>query len=223
MNVLRVMRPADYFTLLNAALGLCAMLLAAQQRGHASLELAVLFVLLAAAADGLDGFFARKLGSSPLGASLDSLADLISFGAAPSLIAVLAFNLSILAWPAAIFYLACAALRLARFNIADRGDNFFEGLPVPAAGIALSASVFLDSSYFTVLLMPILALLMVSSISYPKLRDARVYGLLGLALLAALILFWQKNDLPLAAALLAAIILIYLISPVVISCLRKEK
>jgi CDP-diacylglycerol--serine O-phosphatidyltransferase len=223
MNIFWTMRPADYFTLLNAAFGLVAMLAAAHASDAAPLHLAVLFILLAAAADGLDGFLARRLGSSPLGSSLDSLADLISFGAAPALIATLAFDLPISAWLAAIFYLSCAALRLARFNIAKGGDQFFEGLPVPAAGIALSASVLMRSPIFTLILMPFLALLMISSISYPKMRDARIIGLLGLALLAAAFIYWLKNDLTLAASLPAAIILIYLISPVVTVRLRKER
>jgi len=102
MNILLLLRVPDYFTLLNAAFGLCALLAAGQSQDQISAQLAVIFIIFAAIADGLDGFLARKLGSSPIGANLDSLADLVSFGVAPAFLALDAFDSPNL-WPAGIF------------------------------------------------------------------------------------------------------------------------
>ncbi|MDM7940386.1 MAG: CDP-diacylglycerol--serine O-phosphatidyltransferase [Methanothrix sp.] len=222
MNILLLLRVPDYFTLLNAAFGLCALLAAGQSQDQISAQLAVIFIIFAAIADGLDGFLARKLGSSPIGANLDSLADLVSFGVAPAFLALDAFDSPNL-WPAGIFYLLCGILRLARFNLYSKSDQFFEGLPIPAAGIALSGSVLLGSQLLTLILMLLLAILMVSSVSYPKVRDRKSAAFLALAFLAAGILVWLQKDIAYSSYLLIAIIIVYLISPVVISCLQKGR
>jgi CDP-diacylglycerol--serine O-phosphatidyltransferase len=178
---------------------------------------------LAAAADGLDGFVARKTVSSPIGANLDSLADLISFGTAPAYLAIMTFHLGPLVWPAGIFYLICGTLRLARFNVSGKSGQFFEGLPIPAAGIFLSASVLLGRPTLTIVLMLLLAGLMVSSISYPKIRDIRAMALFGLIFLAAGWLIFRQNDILYAALLVIMVIILYLASPVVITRLQKRK
>jgi CDP-diacylglycerol--serine O-phosphatidyltransferase len=223
MNVFRVMRLPDLFTLLNVVFGFLALLAAGGAWGGNSLNYAVVFILLAAAADGLDGFVARKTGSSPIGANLDSLADLISFGTAPVYLAIMAFHLGPLVWPAGIFYLICGTLRLARFNVAGKGDQFFEGLPIPAAGIFLSASVLLGRPTLTIVLMLLLAGLMVSSISYPKIRDIRAMVLFGFIFLAAGWFIFRQNDILYAALLVIMMIILYLASPVVITRLQKRR
>jgi len=83
--------PADVVTLLNAGLGVVAMV-AAVTEGPA---LAARLILLAAVADGLDGLVARHLGSSEVGLTLDSMADIVSFGTAP---AVFLFAVAHRAW-----------------------------------------------------------------------------------------------------------------------------
>jgi len=227
MNVFRIMKPPDVFTLLNAVFGFIAILVAGRAWAGTFPHYAVVFILLAAIADGLDGFVARKMGGSPLGANLDSLADLISFGLAPAFLAVSAFHLPPLVWPVAIFFLLCGALRLARFNVASgKGDQYFEGLPIPAAGIALSASVLLGRPLLTIAIMLLLAILMVSSISYPKIRELRLMILFGcIYLIVGLILFIKHDfgDILNATLVVIALIALYMISPVVISRLRKEK
>jgi archaetidylserine synthase len=223
MNVFRVMRLPDLFTLLNVIFGFLALLAAGGAWGGNSSNYAVVFILLAAAADGLDGFVARKTGSSPIGANLDSLADLISFGTAPVYLAIMAFHLGPLVWPAGIFYLICGTLRLARFNVAGKGDQFFEGLPIPAAGIFLSASVLLGRPTLTIVLMLLLAGLMVSSISYPKIRDIRAMALFGFIFLAAGWFIFRQNDILYAALLVIMMIILYLASPVVITRLQKRR
>lgn len=168
------------------------------------LSVAALMVLLAGVCDALDGRLARLAHrTSDFGGQLDSLADVVSFGAAPALavvalmsrqlgqvwvIAPLSENLlGRVAWVAAGLFVACAALRLARFNVEHaagpviKGHRYFKGLPTPGAGIALIAMVilhehmvYLDSraaSSGLVLALPaittVLALLMVSPVRYP--------------------------------------------------------
>jgi len=226
MNVFRVIRPPDIFTLLNLVFGFFAILFAGRA-GNSSFQYALVFILLAAMADGLDGLVARKMGGTPLGANLDSLADLVSFGLAPPFLAISAFHLPPSLWPIAMLFLLCGALRLARFNVvSEKGDQHFEGLPIPAAGLALSASVLLGRPLLTVLLMLFLALLMTSSIPYPKIRDLRLMALFsGVYILVAAILLWHHDvgSILYAVLLLAALILLYMISPVVIKRLRKER
>jgi len=222
MSITRIMKAPDYFTLLNSAFGLCSILVASRSSDEAGLAAAVAFVLLAALSDGADGFLARKLGSGPLGVQLDSLADLVSFGVAPAFLALRTLD-SVAAWPAGVFYLACGALRLARFNISIKSDEQFEGLPIPAAGIALSGSVLAGRPAFSLILMLILALLMVSNLPYPKIRDPRAVLFAGLTFLAAGLLFWMRGDAHLASVVLLAFIALYLTSPVVILCQRRGK
>jgi CDP-diacylglycerol--serine O-phosphatidyltransferase len=110
-------------------------------------------VVVAAVLDGLDGRVARLTNTqSDFGVEYDSLSDLISFGLAPAL---LAFNWSLsslrelgplagkLGWLAAFLFVACAALRLARFNTqaAQSDKSYFQGLASPAAAGTLVATV----------------------------------------------------------------------------------
>ncbi len=223
MNLFRVLRLPDLFTLLNEIFGFLA-ILAAAQAGSANLShLSVLFILLAALADGMDGFLARRLGSSSLGASLDSLADLVSFGIAPAFIAVQSLDLTPIACASGAFYLLCGTLRLARFNVSEKSDKSFEGLPIPVAALALSTCVLFKNSTLTVLIMLFTGLLMVSRLTYPKIKDRRILFLVGLLVLVAGFLIRWQNDTFYPAFILTAIIILYLCSPVVISRLQKRK
>ena len=112
---------------------------------------ASLCIALAAVVDYFDGFLARRLdSSSEMGKQLDSLADLVSFGVAPSLIAYQFLRLSyaqnidglsaswVLLLP--VFILPCAAAyRLARFNISTPSTAGFTGVPVPAIGLLFAS------------------------------------------------------------------------------------
>lgn len=113
--------------------------------------MAGVFIGLAALVDFLDGFVARFLkASSELGKQLDSLADTVSFGVAPGLIAYQFLRLSFaqqpdgldisIAWLLPAFILPCAgAYRLARFNIDSSQSKGFKGVPVPAAGLLFAS------------------------------------------------------------------------------------
>jgi CDP-diacylglycerol--serine O-phosphatidyltransferase len=146
LSMLRSYTPADALTIGNAACGtiaifLCLDYLAAGSRGF--LWMAFLLLPLALVCDVLDGYIARldRTRQSALGADLDSLADVISFGVAP---AVLGFTLGLRGgWDMLIltFFVVCGVSRLARFNVtaaaladADTGKvKYFEGTPIPTS------------------------------------------------------------------------------------------
>ncbi|HAY41251.1 MAG TPA: CDP-diacylglycerol--serine O-phosphatidyltransferase, partial [Gammaproteobacteria bacterium] len=100
--------------------------------------LAAISIMVAMLWDALDGRVARLTNTqSAFGAEYDSLSDLVSFGVAPALL-VYEWSLSDLGrigWLAAFIYLACAALRLARFNtqVGTADKRYFQGLPSPAS------------------------------------------------------------------------------------------
>lgn len=101
-------------------------------------EMAAIGIFCAMVLDSLDGRVARLTNTqSAFGEQMDSLSDMVSFGAAPALIAYVwaLQGLGRWGWVAAFVYCACAALRLARFNVntAVVDKRYFQGLPSPAA------------------------------------------------------------------------------------------
>lgn len=118
---------------------------------RADFDTAALFIGIAMILDTLDGFFARLTNSSSaFGVELDSLADVVSFGLAP---AILAFTwglwpLGRLGWAAGFLFVAAAAMRLARFNVqsattsASTDKRYFVGMPSPAAASVIAATVY---------------------------------------------------------------------------------
>ncbi len=113
-------------------------------------ESAPIAILAALVLDGLDGRIARMTNTqSKFGAEFDSLADMVSFGVAPALV-MFSFALDELGkfgWSAAFIYVACAALRLARFNTQiDTADkNYFTGLASPSAACIIVSAVWVCS------------------------------------------------------------------------------
>ena len=107
---------------------------------------AAVAIVVSGAFDWLDGRIARMSNTmSRFGEEYDSLADLISFGVAPGVLiytwALIPFGR--VGWLAAFLYVACAALRLARFNVDSGrvGLKYFEGMPTPGAGGMIAATV----------------------------------------------------------------------------------
>ncbi|MEO6917029.1 MAG: CDP-alcohol phosphatidyltransferase family protein [Chitinophagaceae bacterium] len=152
----------NIFTLLNLFFGCLAIVYALQTNAvniyqgddlassfslPEKLTFASLFIGIAAVIDFLDGFVARLLkAESMLGAQLDSLSDVVSFGVAPAMIILQLLRLSFMqqanafdineAWLLPVFILPCAgAYRLARFNLDKSQQYGFKGLPIPAAGM----------------------------------------------------------------------------------------
>ncbi|WP_224387089.1 CDP-diacylglycerol--serine O-phosphatidyltransferase [Pseudonocardia sp. ICBG1293] len=135
-------------TVLNLCAGLTAVYFALQSR----FDFAIVAVLAAALCDALDGGLARLLdASSRIGAELDSLADLVSFGVAPALVIYIwAFEGTRAGWIVALVFAVCMALRLARFNTLIDDDSappfareFFVGVPAPAAALTAGIPIYL--------------------------------------------------------------------------------
>ena len=106
---------------------------------------AAMGIVLAGVCDALDGRLARLARTtSRFGFEYDTIADTVSFGVAPAMLAFSAGNLAVLGrvgWVMAFLYTACAALRLARFNVSQpRYAGRFEGLPSPAAAGMIAAT-----------------------------------------------------------------------------------
>lgn len=169
------------FTLGNLFFGIFAIV--AASRGEFSA--AALYIVLGGIADALDGRVARATGTgSRFGSELDSLVDAISFGLAPAMIMFFAvLNKDGWDWILVFLFVACAVLRLARFNVeqAGRAKRYFVGLPSPAAGMTLATyywfsqtslyneTVLGDLPWHVMLryIMISLSFLMISPVSYP--------------------------------------------------------
>ena len=109
---------------------------------------AAIGVFCAMVLDSLDGRIARMTNTqSAFGEQMDSLSDMVSFGAAPALIAYVwaLTSLGRWGWLGAFVYCACAALRLARFNVNTTvvDQRFFQGLPSPAAAALVAGFIWL--------------------------------------------------------------------------------
>lgn len=181
------------------------------------LETAAPFIGIALVLDMLDGRIARMTGTaSEFGVQLDSLADIVSFGMAP---AVLAYAwglapLGRLGWGIGFLFVTAAALRLARFNIQKVTDKrYFVGLASPAAGALVAATVFYypaglpsrPEAYLAVPLVLVPALLMVSTIRFRSFKTIdigirrRYQSLIVLAAFFALLVTYPHEVLLLMA------------------------
>jgi CDP-diacylglycerol---serine O-phosphatidyltransferase len=198
---------ANTVTSLNVFCGFLSIVFASE----AEFKLAALLIIAAAVFDTLDGLTARLLHtSSRFGVELDSLSDVVSFGAAPSFLIYKAYAYQFGVW--GILLSSCllvfGALRLARFNIQvedlnTKGD--FKGLPIPMQAMTISLLVYsfykdgqIIEPYnnFVGVLIAILSVLMVSKIRYnalPKIKGKSlkdiifIFGILLLTLILAIV------------------------------------
>ena len=211
------------FTLGNLFFGVWAIVSGA--RGN--LTQAAWFVVLAGLMDVLDGRVARLSRSGTrFGAELDSLVDMVSFGVAPAMLMYFVEfeNAGRFGWLLCYLYTVAAALRLARFNVATSGlstPGWFTGLPSPAAGMTLAVYYPWSQTQWyqrslelldlqqqgLTLLVILIAVLMVSTVKYPRwprigIRSLR--GWLGLimtvGILAGAILIPESFLFPLGVA-----------------------
>jgi CDP-diacylglycerol--serine O-phosphatidyltransferase len=153
-------------------------------------EMAAVPILIAIVLDGLDGRIARMTNTtSKFGAEYDSLADVIAFGVAPSL---LVYNWALYGfgkwgWIISFLFVLCGALRLARFNVQVGiiESKVFNGLPIPAAAAVVATGVlfyfFLGgtgrySNFIVLFAVAALSLLMVSSIKYYSFKDLNFFS-----------------------------------------------
>lgn len=176
-------------------------------------DLAALGIVLAAVADGIDGRVARLAGSSSrFGVQYDSIADTVSFGVAPAMLAFAAGNLQALGrpgWVMAFTFTVCAALRLARFNVSPgRYKGRFEGMPSPAAACMVASTQWFVSflrdtgvavsfpAWGVALAVVGLGLLMVSPIPYRSGKELDLrhsFGTLVLVVIALLLVIQEPS------------------------------
>ena len=221
------------FTLANMLCGFGAILVSI--RGQ--YELAAVLVGLSIIFDITDGAVARLVGAvTPFGLQFDSLADLVSFGMAPALLAFTLFSegrdeWDPLGWVACFLWLACAAIRLARFNttIDPTADKrYFIGMPSPGAAGVVLASVFAFGDHmegrdrlWVLLIVVVPALLMVSNVRFRSFRSlvspksGRPYGLIALtvALVVGFAIDPPITGIVLAYGYLLAPLLLPLVAP----------
>jgi CDP-diacylglycerol---serine O-phosphatidyltransferase len=206
---------------------------------------AAIFILIAGFIDGLDGRVARMTNTtSEFGKQYDSLSDLVAFGVAPAMMVYLwqlnAFGR--LGFIATFLFVACGALRLARFNVDTSGSmTNFTGLPIPVAAAGVTCTYLLSEEIAqmmgpTTILAPvvilmgvyILSFLMVSNIPYPSFKHVNYIKAHPFQLLVAgvllLVVVALKPEIMLFALAMAFIVggalwsgLMYMINS------RKEK
>lgn len=192
-------------------------------------------IMVAGVFDILDGRIARMTKrSSPFGKELDSLADLISFGLAP---AILIYLWSIesfgrIGWLACFVYMACGALRLARFNTkaTSSEEKYFEGLPIPMAAAVIVTTTLLfhelmldeNRNYFNLIITIVLAFLMVSTIRYRSFKDLdfrnrRSFGVLVLFIFILMIIAYKPG------IMMFVVMMVYIIAGPIFHLLDRHK
>lgn len=192
------------FTIGNMLMGFYAVIKAV----NGSFRHAALLIFVAGVLDSLDGRIARMTGTeSDFGKEYDSLADVITFGVAPALIAWFwgLRDFGRVGWVIPLFYLVCCATRLARFNVQARvvDSRFFVGLPAPAAAGAAASVLFFapDADWkpwlalFQLAVMLGLGVLMVSTFRYHSFKKVDMRRRQS-----------YRMVLPLAAVILVAVI-----------------
>jgi len=170
----------NIFTTLNLFCGFYAIICVI----HGLYNQAALLIFASMFFDIFDGKIARLTkNTSPFGVEYDSLSDLVSFGIAPSLLIYNTYlhEFGKIGWLTSFLFTACVALRLARFNIKPHSSlHNFEGLPSPAAGVFIAATVLffqennISIKWPLIVLLFALSYLMISSISYPSFKTFNI-------------------------------------------------
>jgi CDP-diacylglycerol--serine O-phosphatidyltransferase len=188
-------------------------------------EPAAVAIFIAMIMDGLDGRVARLTNTQTnFGAEYDSLADMVAFGLAPSLVMYewALFNLGKLGWLAAFIYTAGAALRLARFNtqVGTAGKRYFQGLASPAAAAVVAGMVWVATDHEQIgadwripafVLTLAAGILMVSNIRYRSFKDLDLKGKIPFVTLIIVVLVFVFISVS-PPQVLFSIFLVYAIS-----------
>ena len=211
--------------------------IAAMRGDFESAPIAILFALVF---DGLDGRIARLTNtSSKFGAEYDSLSDMVSFGVAPALVMFswALGDLGKFGWSAAFIYVACAALRLARFNTQiDTADkNYFTGLASPAAACVIVSTVWVCNDlgwvgenlpYEVSLLMAILTagvgFLMIANFPYYSFKGIDFRGRVPFVVMIAVVLVFGLVTVDPPRILMLAF-LVYAASGPVMQVVKRRK
>ena len=188
----------NIFTSLNLFFGFYAVIASINGKFVVAASAIIIGVLF----DIMDGKIARATNTeSKFGLEYDSLADLISFGLAPALMIYLwsLRPMGRVGWLAAFLFMACGALRLARFNsqAGVTSSEYFVGLPIPAgAGMAATAVLFCHklgiqtkiNPVFVLVMLYVLSFLMVSTIKYNSFKKAELFKKMNFNVLVTIIL-----------------------------------
>lgn len=162
----------SFLTICNFMCGMLAVIVAIDDK----MSMAVGFIFLGGLFDLFDGRVARKLNvMSSFGKELDSLADVVTFGVAPAMIAyeVSLQYLNGFGLVAVLVYAVCGLVRLARFNVKQSTLTIFVGMPIPAAAIILMIFTFTATPIFLILATFLLAALMVSQVRFPNFKKLK--------------------------------------------------
>lgn len=197
-------------------------------------EHAAVYVFIAGVLDGLDGRIARMTNTqSAFGAQYDSLSDVIAFGLAPAVVmfAWAMKGLGKFGYAVCFIYAACAALRLARFNvqIETTDKKHFTGLPSPAAAALVAGMVWVLNDYgvqmdkmvsvLAAVVTACAALLMVSNVRYYSFKDLHVSKVPLFALLIAIMVLAVIQFEP--PTVLWGIAVIYAVSGPAVALLQR--
>ena len=187
----------NILTLANAALGCCSLFFIA----NLDFDMATLCVLLAAAFDFFDGFVARNMGwRSQLGAELDSLADVISFGVVPGALSTVILTTLNVDYPWIFFgfiITLASAYRLANYNTSENSQTYFKGLPTPANALLWIGFPHLDLDLTLPLLVGgivITAYLLNSSLIFYRFQFKKsvTYFVFVLLIILSLFFMWMR-------------------------------
>ena len=221
----------NIFTAMNIGCGFVAIMISMNGEFYN----ACMFIFLGAIFDSVDGRVARLTGtSSAFGEQFDSMSDLISFGIAP---AIMFYNKFLadsgrLGMVIAFLYLLCGALRLARFNanISKVESNYFQGLPIPGAAIAVLSYILVSLVYPTIFVnkyiagpyIAFYALLMISNVPFPSfkgspwVRNNRKKVLFIIFITASSLFVYEEVMIPIIMSL-------YVVGSIVYVITHKEK
>lgn len=204
-------------------------------KGH--FENAAIAIFVAMIMDNLDGRIARLTQTqTAFGAEFDSLADMVSFGVAPALVAYswVLIHMGNIGWLAAFIYVSAAALRLARFNtqVGKSDKRYFHGLATPPAAAIIASFVWVGKDLawsgvtlnICVLITTILlGFLMVSNIPYRSFKDLDLKGKVPFVVILALVMIYVLISIDPPEVLFAIAVLYGLSGPALLLTHWRKK
>ncbi len=226
-NILKLLAVADIASLGNVLSGLFAVISII----IGDSILAAQFLLLAVICDALDGTLARKFKKdrSPVfGETIDSLADMVSFGVAP---AVVLYKIipTVYVFIPMLLLVICGILRLTRYNVIASQQSgptkVFIGLPIPTSALMLAMLILsgINNPYLIIVIMSIMSILMVSNIDYIKVANKSVIGILGILVILTIIPGLNDLLLKIPSYLVLIALLIYIFGTLIMELFFKKQ
>jgi len=222
MTVFNLLKAPDFVSIINLLFGMAAIFFSLS----GAFGIAAACLLISAAADGADGYIARKTSGGPLGEHIDSLVDAVSFGVAP---AVLIFCMSenIVSTIIVCIYVVCGILRLARYNAFPSKKPEYSGIPITGACVIIAVlTIFMENFSKAAVEIPykieilcavmiLLSLLMISTIPYPKVMKKTTFIALILLFTGTIAsVFVTGIYIAVLPGILGILMLLYLLSPI---------